>query len=360
MIDTSSFFKDLIVVELASVLAGPSVGMFFAELGAKVIKIENKAKGGDLTRKWKLPSEDPKDPKSAYYHGINYAKDVVMLNLSVDADRDVALELIRTADIVISNYKPGSAEKLGMAYHQLKEINASTIYGSISAYGPADPRPGFDAVIQAETGWMSMNGQADGPPTKMPVALIDVLAGHQLKQGLLIALMHKLRTGEGSHIEVSLFDASLSALNNQASNYLNTGTVAARQGNAHPNIAPYGDVVQSADGEWLMLAIGNDHQFKKLCQLLDIDDLASDVRFRNNTSRVSHRALLMELITPHFLGLDSVDIIGRATQMKIPISAVQNIGQLFNDPKAQNLILRQKENYGGESQRVKTAIFRAQ
>lgn len=359
MIDTSTFFRDLRVIELASVLAGPSVGLFFAELGAHVMKIENKATGGDVTRKWKLPSEDPEDPKSAYYHSVNYAKEVIMLNLTTETDKVTALDLIRDADIVISNYKKGSAEKLGMAYSQLKEINPGLIYGSISAYGPEDPRPGFDAVIQAETGWMSMNGQSDGPPTKMPVALIDVLAGHQLKQGILLALLHKMRTGEGCYMDVSLFDASISALNNQASNYLNTGEVPIRKGNAHPNIAPYGDVVQSADGQWLMLAIGNDKQFDGLCELLNIKQLLQDDRFAHNTDRVVNRTVLMEIISSACLALSASDILSQAARHKVPISVIHDMRQLFDDPEAQALILSQKEIGRPDSQRTKTVVFRA-
>ena len=358
MLETTTFFKNIKVVELASVLAGPSVGMFFSELGATVIKIENKSMGGDVTRSWKLPSENPEDPKSAYYHSVNFGKRVVMLDLSKESEQFKAIELIRQADIVVANYKKGSAEKLGMGYDQLKQIKPDLIYGSISAYGIDDPRPGFDAAIQAETAWMSMNGQADSPPTKMPVALVDVLAGHQLKQGILVALIHKMQTGEGSHVDVSLYDASIAALNNQASNYLNTGEVPSRKGNAHPNIAPYGDTVLSQDNQWLMLAIGNDRQFADLCDMLDVRELAHDPLYATNTKRVKNRSKLLGHLNGHFGKMDSQSIMDLAMEHKLPISMVHDMKQLFEDPDAQNMILREKEPNGSDSLRVKTVIFK--
>ena len=358
MLETNRFFSNLKVVELATVLAGPSVGMFFSELGATVIKIENKSLGGDVTRSWKLPSEDPEDPKSAYYHSVNFRKRVVMLDLSIESEQFKAIELIRQADIVVANYKKGSAEKLGMSYDQLRVIKPDLIYGSISAYGVEDARAGYDAAIQAETGWMSMNGHADGPPTKMPVALVDVLAGHQLKQAILIALMHRMQTGEGSHVDVSLYDASIAALNNQASNFLNTGEVPARKGNAHPNIAPYGDTVQTRDGQWLMLAIGNDRQFVDLCQMIDVISLSDDPLYSTNTQRVTNRTSLLKLLQERFLQLDAGVIISQAERRKVPISVVHDVKQLFDDPNAQNLILSETEPNGIDSLRVKTVIFK--
>jgi len=201
-------FKDLVVVELASVLAGPAVGMFFAELGAKVIKIENKKTNGDVTRNWKLAKEDARDEFSAYYHSINWGKEKMMLDLGSEEDYKRVIELVKTADIVISNFKADSAIKLKMDYESLKHYNPTIIYASVSAYGDHNPAPGFDAMIQAETGWVHMTGEKNGAPVKMPVALIDILAAHQLKQGVLIALLKRQKTGEGSYVSISLFDAS--------------------------------------------------------------------------------------------------------------------------------------------------------
>ena len=160
--DNHHIFKDLIIVELASVLAGPTVGMFFAELGAKVIKIENKSTGGDVTRRWKLPTEDPNDEYSAYYHSINWGKEKLILDLGESEDRDQVVSWIKKADIVISNFKANSAQKLGMDYESLKNYNPRLIYAAITAYGDDNPAPGFDVMIQAETGWIFMNGEPTG------------------------------------------------------------------------------------------------------------------------------------------------------------------------------------------------------
>ena len=207
-------FANLVVVELASVLAGPAVGLFFAELGATVIKIENPTTGGDVTRKWKHPSENKDLTTSAYYHNVNWQKDAHFLNAKVPEDYAEIIRHIEKADIVISNFRTSSAAKLKLDYDSLSRKFPKLIYGSITSYGLSDDRPGFDALLQAETGWMHLNGQADGPPTKMPVALIDLLTAHQLKEGLLVALIQKMKTGSGAHVTASLFDSAVSALAN--------------------------------------------------------------------------------------------------------------------------------------------------
>ena len=212
--DKSLYFNDLKVIEFATVLAGPSVGLFFAELGAKVIKIENKLTGGDVTRSWKLPEEDSKAPFSAYYYSANWQKEVLMMDLTDEDDLLEINALVKDADLVISNFKAGAAEKLGVGFKQLKELNSRLIYASVNAYGEEDTRPGFDVVIQAETGWVYMNGETDGLPVKMPVALMDVLAAHQLKEGVLLALLERERTGLGSSVSISLFDAGVASLAN--------------------------------------------------------------------------------------------------------------------------------------------------
>ena len=178
-------FKDLLVVELASVLAGPLVGSFFSELGARVIKIENPGTGGDITRKWKLSQEDPETPVSAYYASANYNKQIEYLNISDSADHEELLELVKIADLVIVNYKVDSAQRLGVDYESLKRVNENIIYASITGYGYENKRPAFDMVLQAECGLLSMTGEADRAPSKVPVAIIDILAAHHLKQAIL-------------------------------------------------------------------------------------------------------------------------------------------------------------------------------
>ena len=263
------------VVELASVLAGPAVGMFFAELGAEVIKIENKTTGGDVTRSWKLPSEDPAAPASAYYASVNWGKTVWMCDLQHAEDRDRVLQAIDQADVVISNFRPDAAQKLGMSYPQLSARNPRLLFGQITGFGDDDPLPAFDVVLQAEAGFLYMSGHPGGAPAKMPVALIDLLAAHQLKEGLLLALLERSQTGKGSKVSVSLYHAALASLANQATNWLIAGKIPQRMGTLHPNIAPYGELFACKDGGQIVLAVGNDRQFQQLCKTLKLDVLAT-------------------------------------------------------------------------------------
>ena len=192
-------FSDLKVIELAGVLAGPSAGLFFAELGARVIKIENPKTGGDVTRSWKLQSENKEDKTSAYFWSINAGKDILFLDLSIDKDLESFYDLIKSADILITNYKLGDDIKLKVDYQTLKDLNSTLIYASINGFGDNNPRTAYDLILQAESGFMFMNGEKNAAPLKMPVALIDILAGHQLKEAILIALLNKYKTNKGSH-----------------------------------------------------------------------------------------------------------------------------------------------------------------
>ncbi|NBP70046.1 MAG: CoA transferase, partial [Cytophagia bacterium] len=284
-------FQEIKVLELASVLAGPSVGQFFAELGASVIKVENSTTGGDVTRSWKGASEQS-DDRSAYFCAVNWGKKSVALDLTSAAGKKIVQQLAAKSDIVIASYKAGDAEKLGVAYEQLKVNNPQLIYGQITGYGSDDDRVGYDAVIQAESGFMFMNGEPGGASLKMPVALIDILAGHQLKEALLIALLKRERSGVGSFVEVSLIQTALASLANQATNFLMSGKVPQKQGSLHPNIAPYGEVFVTKDGKTLLLAVGNDKQFKDLCQVLGTPELAEDLLYRTNHDRVVNRLAL--------------------------------------------------------------------
>ncbi len=352
------FFKDLIVVELASVLAGPAVGMFFAELGARVIKIENKRTQGDVTRSWKLPKEDKTKELSAYYHSINWNKEALLLDLKDSNDQQQALNWIAKADIVISNYKAGSAKKIGMSYEQLKEIHPKLIYASVSAYEDDNPAPGFDAMIQAETGWIFMNGEKEGNPVKMPVALMDVLAGHQLKEGILLALLKRQQTGLGSKISVSLFDTGVASLTNQASNWLNEGVLPQRKGSQHPNIAPYGDIFYTKDHKAIILGTGTQKQFENLCTCLALTALITDSRFTSNTLRLSNRVALNDLLEKAFLQLPYDLLLQRCRTLKVTIAPINNLQELFEMPEAQNLILEETLPDGTISKRVKTTVFK--
>lgn len=353
-----SIFEDLLVVELASVLAGPAVGMFFAELGAKVIKIENKHTGGDVTRSWKHPKEDPNSKTSAYYHAVNYNKESRLLDLKSVIDHTEVIDVIRKADIVISNFKPGSDKKLGLDYDTLKALHPRLIHASISAYGPDDSRPGFDALIQAETGWMYMNGEAEGPPVKLPVALIDILAAHQLKEGVLVALIRRAKTGKGSAVHVSLYDTAIASLANQASNYLNVGVVPKRKGSAHPNIAPYGEVVCTADEKYFMLAVGTDHQFKQLCKLLSLAELIDDDLFDTNTKRVQNRKDLLSRLQASVVNISSEKFEKACDVHEVPVGKINDLSSVFEHSNAQELVLKNVSENNKNVQRVRTTVFR--
>ncbi|HMQ01241.1 MAG TPA: CaiB/BaiF CoA-transferase family protein, partial [Cyclobacteriaceae bacterium] len=334
---SKAFFDGLFVTELASVLAGPSVGQFFAELGATVIKVENLKTGGDVTRSWKLPSE-PESDLSAYFCSANWGKHSISVDLTKPEAKIIMEALFKKSDIVISSYKAGDANKLGVDYEAAKAINPKIIYGEISGYGPDNTRVGYDAEIQAEAGFMFMNGEPESKPTKMPVALIDLLAAHQLKEGLLLALLKKERTGEGSCVQVSLIDAALASLANQAMNWLMAGKIPQRQGSAHPNIAPYGDVYESKDGKQILLAIGNDKQFQQFCVLIGEPALAKAPEFLNNQERVKHRVQLGAAISKALKEINSEALLPQLHAAKIPAGLVQNMQEVFAMPEAKQLV----------------------
>jgi crotonobetainyl-CoA:carnitine CoA-transferase CaiB-like acyl-CoA transferase len=354
----SSFFQDLRVVELSSVLAGPAVGMFFAELGAQVIKIENKTTGGDVTRSWKLPQEPPEAAYSAYYHSANWGKQSHLLDLQEQVDRQQVMTWISQADVLISNFRAGSAAKLGLAYEQLKAAHPRLIYACVSAYGEEDPRPGFDAMIQAETGWMSMNGEAGGKPVKMPVALMDLLAAHQLKEGILLALMQRQQSGQGCKVSVSLYEAAVASLANQASNWLNLGVLPQRMGSRHPNISPYGDIFYTQDGQDLLLGTGTQAQFEGLCEVLACPQLATDPRFLTNALRLENRDILAALLQEAFGKFSASALLEQAREKRLTLSPINNLQQVFEQAMAQDLVLEEKQAGGEASKRVKTAVFR--
>lgn len=338
-------FKELKVLELASVLAGPSVGQFFAELGAEVIKVENSKTGGDVTRTWKSAGEQT-DDRSAYFCSVNWGKKSIALDLTSIEGKHIVQQLAAQSDIVIASYKPGDAEKLGVAYEQLITINQNLIYGQITGYGSNDARVGYDAVVQAEAGFMFMNGEPGGNSLKMPVALIDVLAGHQLKEGLLLALLNKERVGKGCLVEVSLLQTALASLANQSSNYLVAGKIPQKQGSAHPNIAPYGDVFVTQDKKEVLLAVGNDAQFKALCELLGSGQIGAMPQFASNEARVVNRALLQGLLQQTIGQWQSEALMPELHKRKIPAGIIQTIQQAFEMTPAKEIMMENSDRKG--------------
>lgn len=330
-------FSDLKVIELAGVLAGPSAGLFFAELGANVIKIENPKTGGDVTRSWKLKTEDKTDKTSAYFWSVNTGKEILFLDLSIDKDLQSFYELIKIADILITNYKLGDDKKLKVDYNTLKQLNPTLIYASINGFGNSNPRTAYDLILQAESGFMFMNGEKNAAPLKMPVALIDILAGHQLKEAILIALLNKYKTNKGSHITVSLFDTAIASLANQATNWLIAHHLPTAQGSLHPNIAPYGEIFTTKDNHQITFAIGSDKQFTHLCEILNLD-LFSHPDFESNQLRVTNRLELFSKLNRCIQLLNFDALFDECIKHDIPIGKIRNLREVFELPEAQNML----------------------
>lgn len=348
-------FKNLKVVELASVLAGPSVGMFFAELGANVVKVENKKAGGDVTRNWRLANEDKTRP-SAYFFSVNYNKKHLLLDYSNPEDFKQVIEFLKEADIVICNFKHGLAERFKLTFEDVKTINPTVIYGQISGFKSNPERVAYDVVLQAESGYMFMNGQLASPPTKMPLALMDILAAHQMKEGILVALLERERTGKAIQVNTSLEEAAIASLANQATNWLMNNHIPQRIGSLHPNIAPYGEVFDTKDGAKIVLAVGSDKQFKELLNVLQLNELIGDKRFYSNELRVLNRSELHQLLSNQFKHINSDEFIEKCIQNDIPAGKVRNMKEVFQNPVAQEMILEEnKDNI--LSKRVKTIAF---
>lgn len=347
-------FKNLKVIELANVLAGPAVGQFFAELGARVIKIENKLTKGDITRAWKLPSESPNTLTSAYYSSVNWGKKSLLLDLTSAKDHKKVISLIHSADILISNYKAGDAKKLGMDYSTIKKVNQKIIYGHISGFGSTDNRVAFDLILQAETGFLSMSGTKTSGPVKLPVALIDVLAAHQLKEAILIALINRQQTGKGMYVETSLYESAIASLVNQGTNWLLAKHIPQPLGTLHPNIAPYGEIVTGKDNKKIVLAVGTDKQFSKLCGVLKAGYLLSDKRFSSNSRRVKNRIVLLKLLQTEFRNQSTNAILSRLNANRVPVTEIKDLREVFSNHKAKKMVIKKD----GRNIGLKTIAFK--
>ena len=349
--------KDLVVIELASVLAGPDVGMFFAELGARVIKIENKTTNGDVTRTWKLASEDKNAKVSAYFASVNWNKESLFLDLQNIQDRNKVHELVKEADIVIANYKKGDDIKLKVDYKTLKKINPRIIYGSINGFGSLDKRVAFDVVLQAESGFMSMNGTPKSSPIKLPIAMIDVIAAHQLKEGILLALLKREKENKSYLVEVSLYDAAISALKNQASNWLMNNEIPQALGSLHPNIAPYGEIFTTKYNKQIVMAIGSDIQFNQLIEIIGAKEILKNKLYSNNPLRVKNRTQLFSDLVPYFKKFNRNILMKLLIKNNVPAGAIKNLKEVFIEKSAQNLI-NEEIIEGTLTKRVKTAVFK--
>jgi len=331
----------LLVVETASVLAGPAVGMFFAELGARVVKLENAKTGGDVTRKWKLPKEDARGTVSAYFSSVNHGKEHRLTDLTSPDGRQMLDDLVSTADVLITNHMDADAEKLGLQRDRLRALNPRLLHGHIRGYASDPSRPAYDVVLQAETGYIGMTGTDNANPAKLPVAVIDVLAGHQLKEGLLLALWQRERSGKGAYVEVSLEEAAFTGLVNQASNWLMAKHAAQPIGTLHPNIAPYGELFTCSDGHRIVLAVGSNEQFKGLCQVLDRSHLVHDQHFSTNAKRVTNRNVLAQLLAPAIAAVPRDELLARLQGAQVPAGAVNPIDAALASTTARNMVLEE-------------------
>jgi crotonobetainyl-CoA:carnitine CoA-transferase CaiB-like acyl-CoA transferase len=283
------------IADFSRVLAGPYATMLLGDLGADVIKVERPGTGDD-TRAWGPPYDAAGD--ATYFLGVNRNKRSVTMDLSTDEGREAARGLVLASDVLVENFKPGTMERMGLGFNDLRADHRGLVFCSITGFGAGEGHdlPGYDLVLQAVGGLMSVTGPEPGHPTKVGVALVDVIAGLHAAVGILAALRHRDRTGEGQRVEISLLSSLLSALVNQASGYVGAGVVPGILGNAHPSIAPY-EVYRVADGTFVV-AVGNDRQFAALCGVIGRPDLADDPRFVTNADRVRNRAALNEELAP--------------------------------------------------------------
>mgnify|MGYP006286282233 CR=1 FL=1 len=324
--------RGILVVDLTRVLSGPFATQQLVDLGADVVKVERPGSGDD-TRAFGPPFLEG---ESTYFMSVNRGKRSVALDLKSERGQALAIGLAEQADVVIENFRAGVAERLGLDGARLRAKNTRLVTCSLTGYGGlGDPayvqRGGYDAVIQATSGLMALTGEPDGAPTKVGVALSDMVAGLYAAQGILTALYARERTGEGAHIDVSMQDAVLSLLSYQAGSYLGTGREPARMGNAHPSICPY-ETVETADGPFA-LAVGNDAQFARFVELIGRPELAEDPRFRTNRDRVAHHDALMALLGPALRTRSGAELDRLLAEARIPAGPVLSVGAALEHPQ---------------------------
>lgn len=325
------------VIELARILAGPWAGQLLADLGADVIKIEH-PDGGDDTRRWGPPfvtGADGESLSAAYYHATNRGKRSIALDIASPEGAQAARDLIATADVVIENFKVGGLKKYGLDYDSLKTANPALVYCSITGFGqtgPYAPRAGYDFIIQAMTGMMSITGEKGREPQKAGVAISDVFTGLYSVIAIQAALRHAEKTGEGQMIDMALFDTQAGILGNQNLNYLISGNAPGQMGNAHMNIAPY-EVFPLADGH-IIIAVGNDGQFQRFCKLLGADSMAADPEFQTNPLRVANRERLRQEIIALMSSWTKAGMLAACETSAVPAGPINTIAEMFDDPQA--------------------------
>jgi crotonobetainyl-CoA:carnitine CoA-transferase CaiB-like acyl-CoA transferase len=314
------------ILDFSRILAGPFATMLLGDLGAEVVKVERPG-AGDETRSWGPPFDA--QGRATYFQSVNRNKHSVVLDLTAEADLTRARELARDADVVVENFRPDVMDKLGLGYEQLSAENPGLIFCSITGFGSGAGAelPGYDLLVQALGGLMSITGSPEGEPQKVGVALVDILAGLFASVGILAALRHRDRTGEGQRVEVDLLSALLAGLVNQASAYTIAGNVPGRMGNAHPSISPY-ELYGTGDGD-LVLAVGNERQFAALCEVLGAPELAADPRFGSNSDRVAHRAALKDELVARLASAPASEWAARLTAVRVPAGVVNDLAGAF-------------------------------
>lgn len=342
--------KGIKVIDLSRILAGPWASQMLADFGAQVIKIERPNKGDD-TRYWGPPfikeKTSSQPPQAAYFHSTNRNKQSIAIDIRHKAGQQIIKDLVKNADVFIENFKVGTLAKYGLDYPKLKSLNPSLIYCSITGFGqtgPASDRAGYDAMIQGEGGLMSITGEADGEPMKAGVALADIMTGLYCCNAILAALMARNHIDRGQYIDIALLDVQAATLANQGLNYLATGNNPQRQGNAHPNIVPY-QTFKTSDGI-IMLAIGNNTQFRKFCRLVQQPELADDSNFKTNEQRVINRESLIEHLNKCLLSQPAAWWIEQLEILDIPCGPINTLQEVFNHPqvKHRNLVRKIPDN----------------
>ena len=329
------------VLDLSRVLAGPYCTMVLGDLGAEVIKVEPPE--GDETRGWGPPFAGG---ESAYYLCVNRNKRGMVVNLKTEAGKNILRELAMQSDVLVENFRPGTLEKFGLDFKTLHELNPKLIYCSITGFGQTGSlrdKPGYDFMIQALGGLMSITGEPEGEPMKAGVAITDLFAGQNAIIAILAALQARATTGRGQHLDISLFDSQLGWLANVASNYLISGNLPKRHGNAHPNIVPY-QSFKASDG-WFAIAVGNDRQFVRLCDVLGKPEIAMDERFSTNSERVQNRDELIPLLKSIFITRSASEWLSVLEQAEIPCGPINNFEQVFSMPTVQERGMLVKMNH---------------
>ena len=339
------------VIDFTRVLAGPYCTMMLGDLGADVIKVEQPG-SGDGTRQWGPPWIGE---ESAYFLSTNRNKKSITLNLKHKEGQRLVHELIASMDILVENFRPGTTAKLGLDYEKLSADHPSLIYCSITGYGkngPYSDRSGYDFMIQAQGGILSITGPEDGPPSKVGVAIVDITAGLHATSAILAALYHRKMTGEGQHIDIALFDTQVGWLANVAHNYFATGAPPKRYGNAHPNIVPY-ETFSTSNG-YLAVAVGTDAQFDRLCKAVGRADLGEDPRYRTNADRVEHRDTLVPELQEVFRNQTASEWIELLLEYRIPVGPVNDIPTVLNDPQvlAREMVLEVEHSSLGPIQQL--------